>query len=457
MLVLLALLIEAIYIYVVPPWQGPDEPRHMEYALLLARDVPPGSPAGLAIQRELIASMEAHQFWRYGYAINPYDPAHPPQTLDDIWPGHAHQTHQPPLYYLLAGRLLRFIPQAGIEAQMYLLRWFSALCGAGVVLIAWFASRHFFSAGMSFAIASFIALLPMHAFINATVSNDNLTSLFTAAIFLVGARSLREGLTPARFLGMSAAGALAMLTKRTGFIAPAAVLLLSAGALWPAVRRRAEGRFSGRRALLILLLVLCGCVLIFLALLTIGREAVAAAWRFFHLPPDVIELFSSGAYAEAIRKTPYLYYSRVVFESFFARFGWLNIRLGEGWYVLLMAVCLLAGAGLVAGLLRLRRPNAGPERDLFRPLCVYLLTAAAGYLLIIGKELLFLSYRFGVVPQGRYLFPAVIPLATLFVWGLSALIPARHHRTAGRAGLALWAAFGIICLVGYVIPYYYHA
>ena len=37
----------------------------------------------------------------------------------------------------------------------------------------------------------------------------------------------------------------------------------------------------------------------------------------------------------------------MLFESFWARFGWLNVSLAEGWYYALWALCGVAGAGVL--------------------------------------------------------------------------------------------------------------
>lgn len=436
---------QALYLYLVPPWQGPDEPRHMEYILLRAEGAAPGTPAALAIQAHIISSMEEHRFWQYGYFIQPYDPQKPPRTLDDIWPGFAHETHQPPLYYWLAGRLVRWSGLGDAAAQLRLVRWFSALLGAGIVVMVWLAGRGLFPhhPGLAAGIAAFTAGLPMFAFIHAAANNDNLAAFFSAGVFVFGAGALRERLTWGRVGGMLACAVLALLTKRTGFIAPAAFVLILIGALWP--------RSGGRRWMWITagalagLLVTAGGIMLWPA----GRALAAALWRFFHLPRDVVELLTSGRYAEALVRTPYLYYSRLIFESFWARFGWLNVRLAEGWYFALAGLCAAAGAGLFKGLRR--QPPGGYLR---RALTVYLMTAVVAFMLIMAKEVLYLSYLFGVVPQGRYLFPAVIPLATLFVWGLREWVPESRRKAAGWAGGLALLLFDALCLAGYVIPFY---
>jgi len=441
-----------LYAAIVPPWQGPDEPRHFEYIAQMAR-ITPAQPAALALQGEIIDSMIEHDFWKYGYSIAPYDPAAPPRTLDDIWPGFAHETHQPPLYYRLTSLIVRAAGRLPVAAQLQWVRYFSALLCAGVVWLAWATVRTLFPqrAGLAAGVALFVALLPMHAFAYATANNDNLAAFFVCAQVFLAARALRYGLRPAGLFLQIALVGLALLTKRTGFIAPAILILTLLAAGWPRL-----ARFWGRRrnALLTvglaLLLVAGGALLLFA-----GRPLLSRLWGgFFHLPKDVLKLLFDGSYAQALVQTPYPYYTRILFESFWARFGWLNVRLADGWYAALYGVCGLGCLGLILFFARVGRRRPLPPAYQIRTIVVFVFSAGLAYMLIMAKEVLYLSYRVGVVPQGRYLFPTIIPLATLLLIGLEQWTPARRRSLAGYLGLLALLAFDAICLAAYVWPYY---
>jgi 4-amino-4-deoxy-L-arabinose transferase-like glycosyltransferase len=450
LLFVLAFVHQVVWAHIIPPWQGPDEPRHFERLAQIAAGIEPGEPAALALQGAIIDSMLQQRFWRYGYAITPFDPARPPRVLDDIWPGYAHEAHQMPLYYALAAGIVRAAGGRDLAVQVGWVRLFSALLGAGVVLLAWASARTLFPErpGLALLISLSVALLPMHAFANATINNDNLAAFFTALQVFLAARALRFGLRWGEGLGMVACAGLAVITKRTGFIAPALLLATLAGVVWGRLR-------LSRRALAIIAGIAAATLIVACALRQTLLAAVAGLWAgFFHLPADVLEHLLNGDYALALLKTPYPYYTRIVFESFWARFGWLNVRLPDLWYVALGGVCLAAGAGLVWLGVRVWRRRAGLQPYQVRGLLVFIVTATLAYIIIIGKEVLFLSYLAGVVPQGRYLFPVVIPLMTLIVVGLDAWVPARFKRPAGVVAALASAGFEAICIFGYILPYY---
>jgi len=456
LLSLLGLCHALLYAQIVPAWQGPDEPRHFEYVAQLARGITPAEPAALTLQREIIDSMTAQHFWDYGYSIVPYDPAQPPTTLDAIWPGYAHETHQPPLYYRLAAILVRVAGGRPLDVQLRWVRYFSALLCAGVVWLSWATARTLFPErpGLAAGIALFVALLPTHAFAYATVNNDNLAAFFVSAQVYVAARVLRYGLRWGELASLLLLTILALVTKRTGFIAPLLLVVTLLAPGWERLRQLWRDQ-RGRRAVWIggggMLTLLAGVLLA----VAFARPLLSSLWGgFFHLPKDVLELAASGSYAQALVKTPYLYYSRIVFESFWARFGWLNVRLADSWYVVLAAVSGVAGLGLLSAFVRGWRRRFVLQPYQWRAIVVFAIMAVSAYALIMAKEVLYLSYTVGVVPQGRYLFPAIIPLATLFVFGLDAWVPAGRKRLAAWVGFLAFVLFGLMCLVAYVVPYY---
>ena len=456
LLLIIAAIHEGAYLAITPPWQGPDEPRHFEYIAQIAAGISPDDPAAVELQGRIIASMQAHDFWTYGYTVEEYDPGNPPRVLDDIWPGYAHETHQPPLYYRLAGALVRAGDASNIDTGLWIVRWLSAFLGAGVVLMAWATAHTIFPqrAGLSFLIGLFVALLPMHTFMNVVANNDNLASLLVAVVVFVSARIIRFGARWTDVLGGLAAAILAVTAKRTGMIAPAIWAASLLAAYWTHIARVFRSR-SGRRIAIAIIVILCLLVAGALVFGDLVKSLIVNLWTgFLHLPPDVLDLALDGSYGQALVQTPYLYHTRVIFESFWARFGWLNVRLPDLWYMLLGGLCALAGVGMLLLFVRGWRHPEPWQPYQWRAFIVFTIVAVSNYVLILGKEVLFLSYKTGVTPQGRYMFPVVIPLAMLLVLGVRELVPARWRTPAGYAGGVGLALFSAICIIGYVIPYY---
>jgi hypothetical protein len=129
---------------------------------------------------------------------------------------------------------------------------------------------------------------------------------------------------------------------------------------------------------------------------------------------------------------------RIFFVSFWGQFGWMSLPLvgGAPWEQALYLICLGGLAGTIAWLF-------WPGRAGWRRGAVALLLA----MIVVGVLLPLLNAytapRNQVIQQGRYLFPALAPVALLVVLGWRTLLPPR-----GRiVGLIVGAAFGL-CFAG---------
>ena len=73
---------------------------------------------------------------------------------------------------------------------------------------------------------------------------------------------------------------------------------------------------------------------------------------------------------------------------------------------------------------------------------------------IIALEVRYWDLGWGGDPQGRYLFPVLIPLATLFLLGLRGFVPrARYLVWFGALTIAL-ALYNVIVLALVIMPFY---
>ncbi len=139
---------------------------------------------------------------------------------------------------------------------------------------------------------------------------------------------------------------------------------------------------------------------------------------------------------------------RIFFVSFWGQFGWMSLPLvgdtpWEG------ALGLLCASGLVGVCIWLVRPGRAAWRG-----CAVLLLLA----LILGGLLLpllnaYTQTRDQVIQQGRYLFPAMAPVALLLALGWRALLPMRW-RTGALVVWALWWALFAAAALSLIVRFY---
>jgi hypothetical protein len=109
------------------------------------------------------------------------------------------------------------------------------------------------------------------------------------------------------------------------------------------------------------------------------------------------------------------------FRSFWVQLGWMSVPARFEAYVALAGVTVLAGAGL---LILMGRALFG--RSELTPVQKRGLTLLAIWAIIVAAQLAAYNLRF-IQAQGRYLFPALLPIALGFILGWRELVP---HRLA---------------------------
>ncbi|HUW15357.1 MAG TPA: DUF2142 domain-containing protein [Anaerolineae bacterium] len=187
-----------------------------------------------------------------------------------------------------------------------------------------------------------------------------------------------------------------------------------------------------------------------------GETPDLSVWdRLEHIAPhlSLSRLFDGRSYdTDSVKR--YSLYALLTFAGFWANFGWLTLPLDPVWYGMLALLCLALGVGLglyCADALTLwkRRRDSLPtwqNKSLFLLLVALCLMLFQTFLPMIGRDW---------QPQGRYLFPAIIPIATLLSLGWRRI----HRRWGSNIGLIAWVTLlfllHVLCVFGYIIPHYY--
>lgn len=423
-LVILAgyLLVGALYAIYTPAWQAPDEPAHYNYIRQIVERgccprIEPGDWDSAALS--LLTSTR-------------FAPEHL-RLLPDL----QYEDHQPPLYYLLAAPLF----QAGGGALLPL-RLFSVLLGAGVVTLSFVISRQLLPSQPQFSLAvmALVAFLPQHVAMLAAVNNDALAELLVGLCLLWILRYLtplgppdRSGGGKMRFTSrfwrsLWAAGLLvgaAFITKITIYF----LALLVPLAIWLRWRAEKHERSDLARSLAVFALV-AG---------TIGGLwwlRNAHAYNF----PDILALGAHDAVvADQLRTADYIAthgfiayltgMAGTLLRSSFGQFGWMALPLDGvlgGWLYRLYGMLLLLGAaGVWQGMKRIAKSAR------------IILLCAVG---LVALQTLYYNLEF-VQWQGRYFFPALIPIALIVVCGVNYWLQ--------RWAWARWLlTLGLICLAG---------
>jgi len=443
----------------VLPWQAPDEPRHFEHVRLIyeqgrtvsGRDVSP------MVEREIISSMDSFNYWALGRLIYPqFKPGTLPDSFKEIWfpgqygpdePNMAHALHQPPLYYLFLGLSLRVLGIHDLITQLYMSRLLSLVIATLVVLVAYLTVRELFAADyhLQVAVPVFIVLLPMHTFITSAVMNDVLAELLASVLIYLLTVMFAHGFKLSHAVLIPSILLLGQFTKRTFlFTLP---LTLFAMILIGIVRLTKHQLWQKTCVAAAILAPIVGG-------LGWWQRAVLKTW-WQKLPLPLVNINVTGAVDEFLAHPDRYVWS--LFKSFWGWFGWMRVEMDAIWYAILLLLCLAAGLGVLRVIWRSLLGQANLESWQGAVLLLYGLAIASVYLASIGSAVLDNLGQPWVIflPQGRYLFPVIIPITVLFFLGLHEWIQPRHQRIWLMAILGFLVFFDMIALMGYIIPFFY--
>ena len=432
LLILAGYLMAAVaYAIWTPAWQVPDEPAHYNYARYLAEHGRfPVLQAG-DYPHAYLEEIKARRF-------------PPDMPIDPI----RYESHQPPLYYILAAGVYALFAGASLAVRLAAMRLLSVALGAGTIAIAYVLVRENFPGRpyLAWGTAAFTAFLPMHIAITAGVNNDALAELVLAAILLWLLRYLRR--RPSRHAPMHSRDwfplglllGLGLLTKTSVYIAlpiAALVILWGEGRLAPErgrVRSILLGWFiSFGTALLMALPWYVRNILTYggLDILGLGRHDAITVGQL-----RTAEWLAANGTASLVQR-----FIRTTFQSFWGQFGWMGVLLDSRLYTLLALLSALAAGGVIGWWVRLARRQTTLYAHEARALAVL---GASALLTTLG----YLWYNLQFVQhQGRYLFPALIPIGLAFAAGL-------YHVTspagARPASLLLAGGAAILIIRGFI-------
>lgn len=428
------LLVGALYTMYTPAWQAPDEPAHYNYIGQIAEQgccprIEPGDWDNAAL-----SLMTSTRF--------------APQHLR-LLPGVQYEDHQPPLYYLLAAPLFQLA-----NGELIPLRLLSVALGAGVVALSFVISRQLLrdQPHIALAVMALVAFLPQHVAMLAAVNNDALAELLVALClwWIIGYLDADTLLSPPDKSGGSKtrADSLERVGKKryvdkfyhslwaagllvgAGFITKITIYflaLLVPLAIWLRWREEKRELSELARSLAVFVLV---------------AGAVGGLWWLRNAHeynfPDILALGAHDAVvADQLRTADYIATNGLVayltgmagtlLKSSFGQFGWMALPLDGvlgGWLYRMYGLLLLLGvAGAWQAMKRITRSAR------------IILLGAVG---LVGLQTLYYNLEF-VQWQGRYFFPALIPLSLIVICG------ANHWLR--RWAWARWLlTLGLICL-----------
>jgi hypothetical protein len=427
LIVLTYLVTATLYAINTPKWQAPDEPAHFNYIRHIAET---GTLPVLQrgdYDQAYLEQIKAAKF-----------PAS--MSIDAI----RYEAYQPPLYYLAATPIYLIARGAGIDATVIALRLFSVVLGVVVLIVAYSIVREIFPNDDLFALATVgaIATIPQHIAVSASISNDLAAEVVLALILWIAIKRVNGAIRDSQFviLGGIAFGA-ALLTKTTAYVPGALVLI---GAILVTKQLRITNYELRIIFFLFALAALIAAPMFARNLLIYGITDPLGIARHDAVvigQPTTAEMITRFGLNKIVSD-----FFVVTFKSFWAQFGWMGVLVHERIYIALAALTVIAILGHIFYAIRILR-----QRDLLSPAqwwCAILLSAMIG---VAVADYVLYNFKF-LQFQGRYLFPALVPLALFLVIGLRELIPNAFRKIIFALLYIALVALDVVCLFWFIVP-----
>lgn len=329
--------------------------------------------------------------------------------------GETYQSHQPPLYYILATAWSAATAADPTEPDAgFRLRFLNTLIGLATLLGVYFGAKWGLGRpDIGVAAAAFAGLLPMSVALHSAVSNDPLLYAFCAWGLALALKGLQQGWDNRTALATGVVLGAALLTKTTALALFPVVLI----ALALAAKTHGARPTAAQWTLALALPLLIAAPWLARNISLYGDPFALAAFNAAFTGSPQASLFIEGLGPTAYWLNMVLWWTA---RSFVGAFGYMDIFLFESLDpdragALYLAVLLLLAVPILLGqlnlpLLKLQNDqDALPEPSRFQILHLALLAVVT---------LLFVRFNMQYFQgQARYLFPALPSFAYLVALG----------------------------------------
>lgn len=349
-----------------------------------------------------------------------------------------YERHQPPLYYVLGVPFYVIGEKVGMESPGEMVRLLSLVLSVLVTLVVYRAVSVFTTVhGLPVACAAFVALLPTHVMLGSSVSNDLMVELAFGVMLLVVSSMLANGMNWRRTLALGAVLGIGLLSKTTCVLMYPVVCL---GFLLLLERKRAR-------------------VVTVVSHLSaaVGVSLVIGGWwlvrnQVLYGDPLALTQFRQAFEHTATPKfwydrgfTPGMYLFLVLgwtIRSFWGVFGHMSVWMPMWLYHALTFISFIVYTTSITVIFKLRK-----ESPVHRDMILVYITVIG---IVCAAFVKFNTIYFQA--QGRYLYPALIPLSLFWALGTARLIPLKYRHLTPFVIMGLMMVVQAIALATCIIP-----
>ncbi|MFC1849932.1 hypothetical protein ACFL27_06955 [candidate division CSSED10-310 bacterium] len=438
-----------LFSILLPPWQGHDEPMHLEYIELIRQGYVPSStmfrteqwwkhiPENViqSIEERIVGSMKLFRFW----TINEIPVSPEANDFSAIYRG-ATALRQAPLYYMLNALLLSLFNIQSLLVSLYVVRFVSIMFWLGTIYMIYQMSRAYFGEdnplvyGAPFA----VMILPMPALMAGVANNDALAVFISSAALAFMATALRRGPRKIDVLLLFACTFFALLSKRT------TITLLALIPIFCVLSYLSE------KGILIFIrsFMISGVVILLLILIILSPLWQLLGISHWADQPER-SLFVKSFFSWQHQDTFFHYF----YTSFWGCFVWGHHFLPDYIYSTFLIINSMLVMSLLWSGVRISSPLREENLIKCRQLILFVCAIMTQFLLIYIR--FFAQVPLWNLAQGRFILGVIGPIMILFTVGLEQLVPPPFRRSVLiLCGVSL-LLFDLYVQLCHIWPHYY--
>lgn len=384
-----AIVIGLVQVFLIPPFQNPDEIQHFLYAAAYAY-----TPQQMErVEARLLILLKKYK-WFHFVGIGPgWENIKKISAISFVFHfDPARKSARKTFFHFLYGKILKISGITDVLTAFYFLRFVSTLFFIIVFFLWYWFFRTYFPQKWEYYLIGFVLVFQLLTIMNA-VNYDVFMVLF-GSIFFIFAYKYFYWEKRRDFAVLLMAAAMAALTKLAGIMFFVYLFILLC------MKMKWDKRLVKNFLFLFLIVVLGFC------------------WMNYFFPERFFNLYSvifgawrdlSGSLAAAGEKVLRISLFDSMVDSFYFYTGWMGFKLSGFWYLVLKVFLLFSMIGIFSGLFsrEIDTPGTG-KKWLTYSLIVCVLHAFS----------IWLYYGSRQTVQGRYLYPIIIPIIILVYSGL---------------------------------------
>jgi len=428
-----------VFVFLIPPWQGPDEPFHFTIGSLFSDTSTPIQ----GVNSRILESLDKYRFWEYIEYTQP----------EKAVLGH-HRKIVFPVYYSIIHKIFLFFGSSTLVGSMYLGRLFSLFIHMGTVFFIYLISRRLISpkedVWFGIGVLAFAGFHPQWSFLSSVINTDNMISfLFAGITFCMVSIVTFPGSNGAKnrsiylwwFFAILLT-VLALLTKRTGVVG-LLLVLLSALFLVPV-------RSTLRKTIILLFVFLMVSSIVYF-LYEYNNQIRFVINKIFLrvIHQGLFKLRDVQDISPVLMSRFYL----VQFVSFWFSLGWMIYKMSIAWYIIFGLISILSLGGLIR-LIYARYARGGFKSVEMRVFFVLVLLMAISQIAML--------FAYGPSPgsglhdpMGRCRFMEIAAISILIPLGLWAISPHKRRDIVMKSLVCFMISLNVISVFKYVIPIFY--